>query len=1858
MCSVKKCNIFIAISMFLSIILALAGMVFLGDSSKLFAKADGEGITVSTIVGNASSKYVNSGYRELYGVSSEEIASVSNNGGSRSGYAFENAFDGNDRTFWISQEANSEEFKNEINVAFTNIIKLESILYKSSYYTSGQTRNFSGYPTTLKVYAATGNDNYQLVGTCQSNPSKDFSEQVVFTLSQAVECDRIKLEFAEVSVHKGVFDGAEVAAAMDISFFKSDEGEELLTTVIASGNLTDTAYLNANSVSSDEMKIRANGGGSIANAFDKNLNTFWISESENTELFKNKLTLTFNKTLSINSIVYGLSYYTRNNRRMFSGFPTILKVYATELNNNIKKYVFMGEPQNNWSFAAFNFPETIMCKKLVLEFTSVTTFSEIAGGAPIVASSEILVMKAEDLGMSEALNEINNIFLDYAQYELKEGIDASTISQLREKVKNSSNYENILKPILDRAEAILFGALKKDPYREFSTDTNAKNIIEQLGDLRGYCYNTLKHSSFGTNRQVTGIGGTTGEKITIYVDGEEGDPLPKVALTQIYGAWNSWKAEYNLHLGKNEITFPNFKAGGSYSRAINAGGPIHIINPYTTDEQSSNVKLYIEGGYLYPVFRDGDDEGTFKMILSDYYERLTDPNDTSITIDAFEAVTGNVMLSCTASLAWNSYVRYGSSPQLNIDKWKQYTYGMLSFGGVEFDPSKPYYDKRNEYIKVNIRAVQPYAGMYAFAAGDHVGIIDSATFGAMVQKWTTGWAFAHEIGHMLDNMNMKMPETTNNMWAINEIYMQNGAFNDRINVTNVSINLASDFGSKVGAYWGNGNNNCDFWWIIEGGHRGYWAKLQQLYCFDTVGKTITDSTERLVYYSSLATGEDMSEYFERWGFYFSGSSYNANNRFSRDKASNQLKEKLSAAISEGKITGESKKYWYVNNEQYRQIKLHGNGPATEDWAKCYSENQIVMPIEISKSGNTYSILLPEPKNTIAHLCYEIQGFIDNKWQVLGITYGTNYSDVYSYEEGTTPQYRIVAYDRMFNHTGVSTVSKPSSNVQTDVCRIGEIKYNTLNEAIAAANTNDTIYLLKDFKDGLINVNKKVTILPDPDIFTSEQSVRIIKNAGGHLFNISGAGNNTVIGSTQGAKIILDGNGFSQNGSLLNVGGATVYINNVNFCNNIATGTGGAIFVGYGSNLHLTDVIIDSNKAENGGGIYLNGAANILLKNVEITNNIATSKGGGLYEREFQGTSSFNNNNRSDEYRKSKILIKGNQAVYGGAIYTENTVDLFNAVITENKATQGGAFYVDINNTGRMVGLSTCTIKDNEADLGSAFYMNRGKTVLNGGEYEGNFYKVLGKNPVSVFQFNISMPKLDGAVFEISSISEEGDVYVDVISGIGNLSQDFVDTLNFKNGIGELSNGTILIKRKLVTLTMVHDVGSFEITRPMGSFTLPERFEGLSEENYVENYVIGDKTYHEGDIIDLTQDITILVTTKKYYNITLIYNDNVETIKFKQNLTYYLPMKTPEGEVVFGWDCSDGNYYVYAEGVDITGDMVFTAVIKQRFTVITVIENIESSATYNYGSTITLSAPAKILGKTFSHWEIDGNEYKPGYSLKITNNLRITAVFTTSWKVTKIIDEEEIEKTVATGTIILLDKPSDSLGRQFKYWQVNGIIYYAGSNYTVESDTEIIAIFTKIDNSQKITVTTITNKGNDQEGNVVEPIREEKQYDYGSVITIPAPTVNEGYQFLYWEINGVKYNAGEEIVVTAPFTATAIVSAVSELPTVNRFTVRVIEKNARGKDITTEYLYNENDTILLHKPSAKVSGKVFAYWDVNGVSYEAGDYIEISADTIVKAIYQDDKGVNIAVVIGSVVAVVAISTVVAVTILIRKKKKSK
>ncbi len=1273
----------------------------------------------------------------------------------------------------------------------------------------------------------------------------------------------------------------------------SDTGN--ITCTEASGNYLNDDYVAAYKVPASMMTYESNGGGAIEKAFDGDWNSFWQTGRENAGQgsdnpeFLNAITVTFSQPFTIDRIVYASS-----NGRLGHGYPTLLNIYTNQ-GGELSLYGTSKSTATD-NRVVFTLKEAVTVTQIKFEFRQVNTMHNWTATA-----KEIQFMQPDNAEVNEALDKVLNLFEDYAQFTVRKEY-RTQINELRSSLSGLISYESALKPMLDRADAVLDGSLEKDDRREFSTNPNAKNVITRYGDLRAYAGGTLKMSQFGINRQVLGVGGLKGDKITIYVEADEGDKLPSVAFNQVNGEWRSWQSTQRLSLGKNVFTFPDFITS-NYSQNVVPGGAVHLINPYEPEQQSSNVKVYVEGGFLYPVFRKGGDANAYLTELTDYYNQMqSTPGMSNIT----ELVGDHFLHTAYATTAFRDFITRKIDPQKNAVAWDDYLTAFLEFDGVSMNPSDEHYNEKNLHLYTNFRMTQPWGGAGAFSAGDHIGFI---TFGegCMTNLGEPGWGVAHEIGHALDCSPREIGENTNNMWAKFEaeylFHKINKTQNDWLMEKLSPDETALDF------YLFNGNRELfQVWWSIESYFHGYWGRLDNNYRYydEVAARTAAGVTEedgnltqneRLVYFSSLATGIDLGYYFERCSFSFSTDNSTV---FRRDNTTNAYKKLVQKAIDDNVIKNEVVKLWYLDANQCFYDDITGEG--------CYNSLSKVDIAGGVKTDNGYLLYLPTPKDTESHLGYEIMEYRSGNWYVIGFTTGRSFTDTTSYADGYVPQYKIRAYDRLLNGTAESSAKSFNDLIQKDVCRIGNNYYKSLTEAVAAASANDTIYICANLYDAVVTIDKNLTLLPD------NKSVVIFKNAGGALITVGG-GVTLTIGRLDGATIVLDGNSFSQSGSLIKVNnGGKLYANNVELRNNINTEHGGAVFVdGESAVAEFTKVTMKNNAVtgwDRNGGALANFAGAVTLMECTLVDNSTNTNGGAVT---IDGKTTF-----------IRCIIKDN-------------------VAKDN----GGALFIASSRNERDVTIDGGEISGNTDKNGNDIFHGRGIFNIIGGEsavkISGEIYKNGGALNVSG---DVDISEL---VFRVPAVSA-GTVLL-AATGDYTFTENYLAKLKVEGADASLgANGKSVTLTPWPVVTFIVNGTNYTKQVKQGKFTLPDTVDGLDLRRYVSEWEFDGKTYKSGDEVDITGDCSI--TAKGVGNkFTVTLKCNVKKVE---------------------------THYVVPNG------------------------------------TFELSSCAAPRGKYFSHWEINGETYKAGQSVRITGDTVITAAFSDS-----PVDDNKNNAWIITLIVILV-----------------------------------------------------------------------------------------------------------------------------------------------------------------------------------------------------------------------------------------------
>ena len=187
----------------------------------------------------------------------------------------------------------------------------------------------------------------------------------------------------------------------------------------------------------------------------------------------------------------------------------------------------------------------------------------------------------------------------------------------------------------------------------------------------------------------------------------------------------------------------------------------------------------------------------------------------------------------------------------------------------------------------------------------------------------------------------------------------------------------------------------------------------------------------------------------------------------------------------------------------------------------------------------------------------------------------------------------------------------------DAAKIGEKPYETLKEAIRAAQDGDTVVLAKDVTEN-ININKSITLDLNGKTLTGFGDDSVV--------TITGAETNVTITSSAEEKGKITGGNNLSNGGGFSIQDATVNLHNLSITENKAIGiggagsecTGGGGIYAKDANLTLDNVHVYENTADleeheaaDGGGILSIGGALTIKNNSVIENNTAIDDGGGI-----------------------------------------------------------------------------------------------------------------------------------------------------------------------------------------------------------------------------------------------------------------------------------------------------------------------------------------------------------------------------------------------------------------------------------------------------------------------------------------------------------------------------------------------------------------------------------------------------------------------------------------------------------------------
>lgn len=797
-------------------------------------------------------------------------------------------------------------------------------------------------------------------------------------------------------------------------------------------------------------------------------------------------------------------------------------------------------------------------------------------------TNQISITKATQQ-ISDTITE-EDIFEDYTQTSLKkEYNDKSILDELKENSEISDDE-------YDRAIKVLNGDVKYTSKREFSSRFENDNKIDQVGDIAKYSQNELKCIWPSSEIILTGIYGMQDDAFNVFVEADETtDKLPTILFSQNHGYYLHWYERRQLKKGWNKLTFPSFGRKLVAADEI-LGGAVYLCNPYFASEQGE-ISVYIEGGGYYPIFRKGGNEKEFLNFLKEYESE----REAKKLLNMAELVTDHAIISTTSSSLYDVYFNNNViTPSENLNLWGNYFTTLFEFNGIPTSDSSNLsvpYDPRNDYVKINFRYMTYYQGSGAYSYYYHIGWYYEhywfANFYNAKQPLSTHglsehliFGIGHELGHALDNDPRKINETTNNFTAamgyFNIVgmphYEQYQPFEKTIKALSNDYTLdyyAYDDGQIMYTkkdYPNNYDHNYLIWWDLEAVFPGFWARFNN-YFRGTIEDELS-MEEKYVYYSSLATGVDLSDYYERWGFYYGKKPSERSHRFVFNTSSEKFKTLMKQATNSGEISKRYDHFWYADGTQYDFSLSHQN-VSNADKKYIGGKPSITKILKVNNKRTIYIQSLRDEN----HLGYEVMSKVDKDWKLVGFTYGSTFVDGNYYSKD--PTYKVVAINRYFNQSEESLEFSQVSAQTPSVCRIDGQYFNTLHEALERATNGQTIYLLADCKLQHFYVNADITIEIDESIQND-----IIIDTNQTYFQCH---NQLVLKGRANAKIIFDGNLKQATNPLIYGTNSKVIIENVVFRNIRTQYLAGVVYAG-GSDVELLNCSFENCKDLTADGI--------------------------------------------------------------------------------------------------------------------------------------------------------------------------------------------------------------------------------------------------------------------------------------------------------------------------------------------------------------------------------------------------------------------------------------------------------------------------------------------------------------------------------------------------------------------------------------------------------------------------------------------------------------------------------------------------
>ena len=783
------------------------------------------------------------------------------------------------------------------------------------------------------------------------------------------------------------------------------------------------------------------------------------------------ITLTLDKNYKMSYLTFGTTDYNYS-------FQNAAVWYwdndgqRTELNSRLLQKL----DENNNTYYLLKFEKAIETNKL--------QFCLSTANKRLMKISEIHLHHYDSLE-----DDIMALYADEMHTILKDEVTEETIQALEERVNTKDKVSQEYHPARDEL------------LKELDV---AKGILANRQE-RVYPVNVSitapkdRHLNFsGLNAwQPLGKTAYSGERLILFVghnsrkSGQNADI--KLVFAQNHAESSGFYREWNLNVGRNELTIPNLQS----ISGVEKGGQLYAV--YTGNNASDRYGIRVVGGQAIPSLNlIGLNENernaaidTYVNELQEHVEHISETHtnvhesinnkniklpydERNCIINATDILIDQMMYSVPATQIWKGLS--GSSVSEKAASLKKalkaaeeamlLAYQHKGLSNAEGTPAQDRLPSQH----LNIRYMRMFAGAFMYAAGNHIGIeYDQTSILSSVKTIADlGWGIAHEIGHNINEPSYTVAEITNNYFAQLFTIKKNGLRFQMPNVyekvTSGTVGRSSNLATQLALYWqlhlafDNGADDAVYSQYQQQFDNLFFARVDSYSRkpdrAPQSGLTIgNDKDQNLMRLACAAANKNILPFFERWGMIPDETTRNYAAKYGNP---------------------ETKAIYYVNPSarDYRAAHLNEEsslsiaGKNVASASIKTNQNQVTVNISASASADAilgYEILRSMTSN--GEVKKEVVGFTESKPDG-----SATYIDTVSSVNNRVMTYEVRPVDKFLNY-GNSAVAG-SSKIQTDG-RLEKEDWKVSTSNMSASNDTILPPTEEDPDNGFGNSGQKV-----------------------------------------------------------------------------------------------------------------------------------------------------------------------------------------------------------------------------------------------------------------------------------------------------------------------------------------------------------------------------------------------------------------------------------------------------------------------------------------------------------------------------------------------------------------------------------------------------------------------------------------------------------------------------------------------------------------------------------------------------------------------------------------------------------------